>query len=140
MSNGRTRALLSTACGTLGLLLIFIAVLIGYVRRSVFEERAFAAHVAASLRDPNVAGYAAEQLADAVIEVRPNLVGVRPILVGVSQGLVSSAPFRSAVRRGARTLHHSITSGQAKNLVLTVKDVGAVFESATSLQPKLASK
>jgi len=140
MSNGRTRALLSTACGTLGLLLIFIAVLIGYVRRSVFEERAFAGHVAASLRDPNVAEYAAEQIADAVIEVRPNLVGVRPLLVGVAQSLVASPPFRSAVRRGARTLHHSITSGQAKNVVLTVKDVGAVFESATSLQPKLASK
>ena len=140
MPNGRTRAILSTICGTLGLLLIFAAVLIGYVRRSVFEERAFAGHVAASLRDPYVAEYAAEQLADAVIEVRPNLVGVRPLIVGVAQGLVSSAPFRSAVRRGALTLHHSITSGQAKNLVLTVKDVGAVFESATSLQPKLASK
>jgi hypothetical protein len=140
MPNSRTRTILSTACGTFGLLLIFVAVLIGYVRRSVFEERAFAGHVAASLRDPHVAEYAAEQIADAVIEVRPNLVGVRPLLVGVAQGLVSSPPFRAAVRRGARTLHHSITTGQAKNVVLTVKDVGAVFESATALQPKLASK
>jgi hypothetical protein len=100
MPNGRTRALLSTVCGTIGLLLIFIAVLIGYVRRSVFEERAFAGHVAASLKDPNVAEYAAEQIADAVIEVRPNLVGVRPLIVGVAQSLVALAavPLRGASR------------------------------------------
>ena len=91
------------------------------------------------------AEYAAEQIADAVIDVRPNLVGVRPSS-SVSRRASCPTPFRAAVRRGARTLHHSITSGQAQDIMLTVKDVGAVFEAhvaptgiASKIPPKVSA-
>ena len=140
MANPRARRVASAVCGALGLLLILVAVLLGYTRRSVFDERAFSARVSSSLRDPDVAGFAAQQIVDALIDAKPDLVGLRPILVGVAQNVVSSPPFRAAVRRSARALHHSITSGQAQEIVLTVKDVGAVFESVASTQPDLLAK
>lgn len=140
MASRRARTFVAAACGTLGLLLIFTAVLTGYTRRSLFNENAFASRVANSLGNPHVAEYASEQIADGLIRARPDLVGLRPVLIGVSQGVVSSPPFRAAVRRAARLLHHSITSGQAKNIVLTVKDVGAVFESVSATSPGIAGK
>jgi hypothetical protein len=140
MASRRARTFAAAACGTLGLLLIFTAVLTGYTRRSLFDERAFASRIANSLGNPHVAEYAAEQIADGLINARPDLVGLRPVLIGVAQGIVSSPPFRAAVRRAARLLHHSITSGQAQNIVLTVKDVGAVFESVSATSPEIAGK
>ena len=140
MTSRRSRKLASVTCGTLGLLLVFVSVLIGYTRRSLFDERAFSIRVASSLENPHVAGFAAQQIADAVIGAKPDLIGVRPLLVGLCQSIVSSPPFRAAVRRGARVLHHSITTGQAREIVLTVKDVGAVFESAVATQPELVKK
>ena len=140
MASRGSHSVPSVVCGVLGLLLIFGAVLIGYTRRSLFDERAFSVRISESLRDPRVAEFAAEQIVGAIIAASPDLTGVRPVLVGVCQSIVSSAPFRAAVRRSARTLHHSITSGQAKDIVLTVKDVGAVFQSAVATSPGIAAK
>ncbi len=140
MAAQRTRRIAAAVCGALGVLFIFVAVLLGYARRSVFDERAFSARVAASLEDPRVAGFVAEQLADALIQVKPDLVGLRPILVGLCRSVVASPPFRAAARRSARTLHHAITTGTARDVVLTVKDVGALLESTLATQPGLAAK
>ncbi|HEV8481893.1 MAG TPA: hypothetical protein VGR66_14005 [Candidatus Eisenbacteria bacterium] len=140
MAPSRARPKLAALCGAAGLLLIFSAVLIGYTRRSLFDERAFADRISASFENPSVSEFAATQLADAVIAAKPDLVGVRPVLIGVSRSVVSSAAFRAAVRRSARILHRSISSGQARDIVLTVKDAGDVLESAVASQPGLAQK
>ncbi len=140
MRHGRIRHLSAIVSGVLGILLILAAVLLGYARRSLFDERAFAARVAESFEDPRVANFAAEQIADGIIAAKPDLVGLRPILVGTSRGVVASAPFRAAVKRAARTLHHAITTGTAEDIVLTVKDVGALLESAVANQPGIAGK
>ena len=140
MSTIRVRRFASVLCGVLGVLAIFTAVLIGYARRSVFDERAFAARAAASLENPHVADYVAERITDAVIAARSDLGGLRPVIVGVARGVVSSAPFRAAAKRGARTLHRSLVDGTATNLVLTVKDVGSIVESATASNPDIAKK
>ena len=140
MWQGRTRRFAAVVCGSLGILLILLAVLLGYARRSLFDERAFASRVAASHEDPRVARLAAEEIADGVIAAKPDLVGLRPIIVAASKTVVASAPFRAAVKRSARTLHHAITTGTATDIVLTVKDVGAIVESAVANQPKIAGK
>jgi hypothetical protein len=140
MVAGRTRGIAAAALGALGILLILIAVLLGYATRSLFNERAFSARVAASLEDPQVAGFVADEITDALIRAQPDLIGVRPVMVGLVRSVVSSAPFRAAVRRSARTLHHAILSGTGKNLVLTVQDLGAVLESTLETQPKLAKR
>ena len=45
----RARPKLAVLCGAAGLLLIFSAVLIGYTRRSLFDERAFADRISGKL-------------------------------------------------------------------------------------------
>ena len=140
MSQSRARHAAAVACGILGILLVLVAVLLGYTQRSVFNERAFASRVAASLEDPRVARFAAEEIADGVIAAKPDLVGLRPLIVAASKSVVASAPFRAAVKRSARTLHHAITTGTATDIVLTVKDVGAIVESAATSQPGIAGK
>ncbi len=140
MTHGRIRHSAAIVCGVLGILLILASVLLGYARRSLFDERAFASRVAASFEDPRVASFAAEEIADGIIAAKPDLVGLRPILVGTSRGVVASAPFRAAVKRAARALHHAITTGTATDIVLTVKDIGALLESAVANQPGIAGK
>ncbi|MGH7740566.1 MAG: hypothetical protein ACRENS_00940 [Candidatus Eiseniibacteriota bacterium] len=119
---------------------IFVAVLLGYATRSIFNERAFSERVASSLGDPRVAEFAAEQITDAVIDASPDLVGVRPVLIGLTRSVVASTPFRAAVRRGARVLHHSIMTGSSTRLVLNVQDLGSILESTVAMHPALAKK
>ena len=140
MAVGRARGITSVVCGTLGVLLIFTAFLLGYATRSLFNERSFSSRVAASLEDQRFANYVAEQIADAVIKAKPDLIGLRPVLVGVGRSVVSSAPFRAAVRRSARAMHHAVMSGSGKNLVLDVKDIGVLVESMAEAHPGLARK
>ena len=61
MTMHRFRGIASAACGVLGVVLIFAAVLLAYATRSLFNERAFSSRVAASLEDPRFAGYVAER-------------------------------------------------------------------------------
>ena len=67
MAARTSRGIASAVCGALGIALILVAVLLGYLTRSLFDEGAFSAHIAASLEDPRFAGYVAEQISDAVI-------------------------------------------------------------------------
>lgn len=140
MAASPSRAIASVLSGTLGVLLILIAVLLGYVTRSVFNERAFASRVAASLEDPRFSDYVAEQIADALIKAKPDLVGLRPVLIGATNGVVASPPFRAAVRRSARLMHHAILSGAGTDIVLSVKDLDVLLESLSATHPDLARK
>ena len=134
------RRIVSTLCGVAGVLLILAALLMGYATRSLFNEGAFASRVASSLEDPRVANFVAEQLADAVIQAKPDLVGLRPILVGVGRSVVTTPPFRAAVRRSARLVHHAILSGTGQEIVLSVQDLDLLLESMTETHPGLAKK
>ena len=102
----RFRHIASASCGVLGVVLIFAAFLLGYATRSLFNEQAFSSRVAASLEDPRVANFVAEQLADAVIKAKPDLVGLRPVLVGVARSVVTTprptptSTGRSPIRSG----------------------------------------
>ena len=136
----RPHGVAAAACGALGILFILTAVLLGYATRSLFNERDFSARIADSLEDPRVASFVAGKIADAVIAAKPDLVGLRPVLIGVGRAVVSSAPFRAAVRRSARTMHHAILSGTGTRIVLDVRDVGIMLESAAAAHPGLAQK
>lgn len=140
MNAGRYRSVASALCGGLGVLLLFASTLLGYATRSVFDERGFSERVAASLAQPEVAEFAAERIADAVIQASPDLMGVRPVLIGLTRGVVASAPFRAGVRRGARAVHHSIMSGGSAKLVLNVQDLSSILQSAAALHPALAKR
>ena len=140
MAAQRFRHLAAWTCGVLGTVLVFVAVLLGYATRSFFNERAFSDRVAASLEDPRVARFTAERITDAVVEASPDLVGVRPVLIELTRSVVASAPFRAAIRRSARALHHSIMTGGSARLVLNAQDLGSILESMTAAHPGLAKK
>ncbi len=140
MPSRRGRVVVSAVCGALGILLIFTALLLGYLTRSIFNEQAFSVRVAASLEDPRFAEFVAEQLADAVIAAKPDLIGLRPVLIGVGRGVVASPPFRAAVRRSARLAHRTLMSGAAKTIVLDVRDLSVLLESASGASPGIAKK
>ena len=140
MRPGRVQRFIAGSCGMLGVLLILAALLLGYATRSLFNEGAFASRVASSLEDPRVANFVAEQLADAVIKAKPDLIGLRPVLIGVARTVVTTAPFRAAVRRSARLMHHAVLSGTGREIVLSVQDIGVLFESMAATQPGLAKK
>jgi len=126
--------------GTLGVLLVLVALLLGYATRSLFNEGAFASRVASSLEDPRVANFVAEQIADGVIRAKPDLIGLRPVLVGLARSVVTTPPFRAAVRRSARLMHHAILSGTGKEIVLSVQDLDVLLQSMAETHPGLAEK
>ena len=140
MAASRTRRFFAGLLGTLGILLILAALLLGYATRSLFNEQAFASRVAASLEDPRVANFVAEQLADAVIKSKPDLMGLKPVLVGVARSVVTTPPFRAAVRRSARLVHHAVLSGTGKEILLSVQDLDVLLRSMTQTNPGLAKK
>lgn len=140
MAASRMRRLGAGLLGTLGILLILASLLLGYMTRSLFNEQAFASRVAASLEDPRVANFVAEQLADAVIKSKPDLVGLRPVLVGVARSVVATPPFRAAVRRSARLVHHAILSGTGKEILLSVQDMDVLLQSMVQTNPGLAER
>ena len=140
MAATREHPVAAALCGVLGILLVLVAVLLGYATRSIFNEWAFSDRITASLADPRFADYVAEQIANAVIKAKPDLVGVRPMLVGAGRLVVSSPPFRAAVRRSARAAHHAIMTGTGTEIVLGVQDLGVLVESAAATQPGIAKK
>jgi hypothetical protein len=140
MSPKPRSSIASALCGTLGVLLLVSGMLLAYATRSLFDSRGFADRAAASLEDTRVAEFVAERIADAAIQASPDLVALKPILVGVGRTMVSSAPFRAAVRRSARTAHRAVMSGGTEKLALTVQDLGDVLKSALATQPGLAEK
>ena len=109
--------------------------------RSVLDPARFGANVAASLGDERVASYVANQLTDAIIAQRPNLLAVRPMLLSAAQSIVHSTPFRAVVARSARTTHRFFFEQAGSRIVLSLPDVGAVVRSALSqASPELAAK
>jgi hypothetical protein len=62
------------------------------------------------------------------------------VLVGVGRSVVSSPPFRAAVRRAARATHHAIFSGTGREIVLSVKDLGVLVQSLSESHPALANR
>jgi hypothetical protein len=140
MVASRWRGIASGMAGALGILLVLLGVVLGYATHALFNEWVFSDRIAASLQNPRVADFVAQQIADATIAAKPDLVGLRPVLIGVGRSLVSSAPFRAAVRRGARAMHRAILNGTGRSVALSVKDLGILIESAAALQPGLAKR
>lgn len=136
----QVRRATSAVLGVVGFLLIVLALLLGYATRSLFDARGFSNRVAASLEDERFSRYVAEKIADTMIKADPDLIGLRPVLIGVNRSLVSSAPFRAAVRRSARAMHSAMLSNTGQQIVLTVEDLGALLKSALQTQPALAQR
>ena len=125
----------------LGAILAGLAGFFVITTRSVLDPDRFGANVAASLQDERVANFVANELTNAIISQRPDLVAVRPVLLSTVQGIVKSAPFRALVSRSARATHRFFFEQAGSRIVLSLPDIGAVVRSALAqASPELAAK
>jgi hypothetical protein len=140
VTGARWRGPATVACLTAGVITLLLGLLLGYASRAVFNSEAFAARVSASLLHPGVSGYVAERITDAVVTAKPDLIGLRPVIAGGARSVVASPPFRMAARRAAREAHRALMSGTGEKIMLSVRDVGAILNTALTLHPELAKK
>jgi hypothetical protein len=124
-----------------GVVAIAVSLVLGLVRRSLFDSDVFADRVAGSLNDRRVSAYVADQITSAVVREKPDLVAVRPILLSTAQGVVASDAFRSVVRVTARQAHASALSQGGRSVLLSIPDVGVVLRGAlANASPALAHR
>ena len=124
-----------------GAILLAAGSILLYAERVVFDARAFGAHAALSLRDPRVAGYVAERIADEVIAEERDLTAYRPLLVGSARAIVSSDAFGAGFRRAAQEVHAVVFSESAERLALSLPDVGVLVRSAlTQADPAVVAR
>ena len=91
MASGRPRRNAAAACGVIGILLILTALLLG-TPRGPSSTRGRSRPASPRASRTRVAEYVSEQIADAVIKSKPDLIGLRPVLVGAARGIVSTLP------------------------------------------------
>ncbi len=126
----RAPAFLRAAIFVTGTACLVTAAILGTVTRAVFDSTAFAARAAASLSDARVAALVADRVTDAVLAERPDLTAVRPLLLATASGLISSEPFRGAVRAAARRTHEAMFSQGSRRIILSIPDVGLLLRGA----------
>jgi hypothetical protein len=125
----------------LGLILTALGALASDAARGILNGEAMADRTAAALNDPRVAAFVADQLTNAVLAEKPDLVAFRPIIVATAGGLVETAPFRAIVRSAVRTAHRSAVSTTGQRVLLSLPDVGVLVQSAVqSMSPEMADK
>jgi hypothetical protein len=137
---GRIRPIFAGIFGILSVFAILVALLLGYLTRSLFNPDAFADRAASSLKHEGVARLIATRITDQLIAYRPDLIAFRPILIGTTHSIVSSAPFSAMIRRAARVSHRTLLSETGKNISLTVADAGVILRSSFMTNPQLANK
>jgi len=137
----RGRPLASAICLVAGALVLLAGALLTDAARGLFTPRGFADRVAASLRDPRVAAYAAGRVTDAVLAESRDLTPFRPLILALTDAIVGSEPFSALARRGARRLHQTIFSEESQGWLLSVPDVGVLVRgSLAQASPALAEK
>ncbi|HRI59195.1 MAG TPA: hypothetical protein PK228_05720, partial [Saprospiraceae bacterium] len=134
------RAYFAATCSVLGVVILALGIILAYASRILFNSEAFADRVAASLADPDVAGYIADRVTDQVIAKERDVTAYKPLIAATTRSLVASEPFRGIVRRAARTSHEAMMSGRGQRMMLNLADVGVILRSALSTHPELAQK
>jgi hypothetical protein len=114
----------------LGVLLVVAGVIVGYSRRVVFHDAAFADRAALCLQDPRVSGFIAEEIADRAIAQKRDLLAFRPMIVGAARTVVTSEAFGAIFRSSTRAAHAAAFSQRAETLYLSLPDAGVLLRSA----------
>ncbi|HSD79354.1 MAG TPA: hypothetical protein VLB47_01795, partial [Solirubrobacteraceae bacterium] len=115
--------------------------LLTYAEHTVFRSGAFADRAAASLEEPAVRAAVARRLGDVAIGAKPDLVAIRPIVEAAARGVVSTAAFRSLLRRAVHDAHRSAFNGEADAVTLRVRDAGLLLAAGVRrFRPDLAER
>jgi hypothetical protein len=137
----RLKGGIARALAALGVFALTAGVLLGSLRRGLFDSDAFADRLAGSLSDRRVSAYVAELMTNAVLREKPDLVAVRPLLAAAADGLASSDMFALIARTAARRAHAALFSPGGRNLLLSVPDLGVILRGALAgANPELAAR
>ena len=118
-----------------------VTAIVAYLARTVLNEAAFSARVVAAVERPAMAAFVAQQIAEGVVAANRDLTGVKPIITTFSEAVVKSAPFKALVGRAATEAHRVMLSQGARNVMLSVPDVGVLLRGTLeSVSPELAAK
>jgi hypothetical protein len=135
------RTLLAAVCLVAGVATTFAGVLLCDAARGLFTADGFANRAALSLRDPRVASYVADRIADGVLRESPDLTSFRPLIRATAQSVVGSEAFGALARRAARRAHQAVFSERSRKVLLSVPDVGLLLGNALeNASPELAKK
>ena len=126
----------------LAALAIVLALVAGYVRRTIVDSDAFANRATHALSDDSVRTLIAQEITDQVVlKQQSDLIAARPIIQTVASDIVGGGAFRGLFRTGVRRLHRALVDGDAHKLTLTLSDVGTVLAAGLdAIRPKLGDQ
>jgi hypothetical protein len=135
------RLLASWVCLILAAMSLITGAVSYVAARNLFDSRVFGERAARSLRDPKVAAFVSDQITDALIKSRPDLIAFRPLIQSSATGLVSSRAFQGVVAPAARQLHEAAFSQEASRVVLALPDLQILIrETLKQASPEIADK
>ena len=123
-------------------LCLVLALVAGYVRRTVVDSDQFANRATAALHDETVSSLVVEKITDdVVLKNESDLLAARPLIESITAGLVDSRAFTSLFRSAVKDVHKTLFRHNQDTVTLTVADVGTVLAAALQrLRPSLARK
>jgi hypothetical protein len=128
--------------GTIGVVALLLALIVGYAQGALFDADQFAARASATLTNEAVQ----ERLAiaatdDVVLRANRDLVAVRPLIEGAAQQIIGGGAFRGLFRASVADVHRSVFEQDAPTVTLTVANLGIVLRAALErLAPDAADK
>ena len=122
--------------------LLLLATLFGYARRSLLDSNQFAGRATATLRDDSVRSLIAQRVTDQVVlRQEADLVAARPIIQSVVSGIVGGDAFQALFVRAVRDVHRAVFNRDQNTVTPTLADVGTVAAAALQrLDPAVARK
>ncbi len=133
------RSVIVGICATIGVLLLLTGTTISLGTRAIFDDEFFADRLADSLSDKRTASYVTSKLTDATTEANTDLILVRPLIQTATEAVVTSAPFKSVVRQGAKRSHQLLATKSGQDVLLSVSDFGLILKDALADRPELAA-
>src|SRR5664280_744120 len=110
-------------------LLVALAGLAGLVNREVLDGHGFVANVEHLRQDPRLASAIGNQVADAAVARRADLVAVKPLVAQISATVIASDAAGPIFRSAANQAHAAFTTADSDQVVLRLADFGTVVSA-----------
>lgn len=110
-------------------LLVALAGLAGLANREVLDGPGFVANVEHLRQDPRLASAIGNQVADAAVARRADLVAVKPLVAQISATVIASDAAGPIFRSAANQAHAAFTTADSDQVVLRLADFGAVVSA-----------
>jgi hypothetical protein len=139
--HGRRRLGAKVLVGLASVLLV-LATLAGYARRTLFDSDQFSNRAASTLQADSVKSLIAERVTDQlVLAHQADLLAVRPLIESAVSSIVSGSAFRTLFVKAVGDAHRAVFSHDENTLILTLSDVGSVAAAGLEkLRPDLAAE